>query len=166
MMKKILKNLIQTSDNEELIRKVIYKKLNLQQTLESMQLLEDTSRQVKAMSHGCDIARIRRKGDFDRGQRQFDNNQAYEKCKYCDRRHPKRIQNRRNGVQLRARHVQIAENTTILLSFVGQTEFPEDNTGVSSEIQGETSEEQETSQDKVILNMIFKEFIEESVNHL
>ena len=46
---RILEHLIQTTENEELIRRVIYKKLNLKQILEEMQLIEDTSRQVRKL---------------------------------------------------------------------------------------------------------------------
>ncbi|XP_045178131.2 uncharacterized protein LOC123538228 [Mercenaria mercenaria] len=60
---RILEHLIQTSENEELIWKVIYKKLDLPQTLAAMQLIEDTSRQVKEMSQGGEIAKFNRQGD-------------------------------------------------------------------------------------------------------
>ena len=86
---RILEHLIQTSDNEELIRKVIYKKLDLSQTLAAMQLSEDTSRQVRAMSHSSDVAKIKRRGDSGRGQRyRKESHEQDIKCKYCDRHHP------------------------------------------------------------------------------
>ncbi|XP_045167266.2 uncharacterized protein LOC123530556 [Mercenaria mercenaria] len=87
---RILEHLIQTSENEELIRKVIYKKLDLPQTLAAMQLIEDTSRQVKEMSQGGEIAKINRRSDTSGLKRHSGNYQANEKCRYCDRKHPKK----------------------------------------------------------------------------
>ena len=47
---RILEHIIQTTDNTELVRKVLNKKWTLKETLAEMQVLEDTSVQVEAMS--------------------------------------------------------------------------------------------------------------------
>ena len=89
---RILEHLMQTTENEELIRKVIYKKLNLKETLESMQLIEDTMMQVHDMNDRDTVARVRRRNTFDRRQRQHngvEEHPTYERCKYCNRRHPR-----------------------------------------------------------------------------
>ena len=46
---RILEHIIQTTENQELVRKVLYKKWTLKQTLEEIQLLKETAVQVKAM---------------------------------------------------------------------------------------------------------------------
>ena len=46
---RILEHIIQTTDNAELVRKILHKKWTLKQTLEEMQVLDDTSMQVEAM---------------------------------------------------------------------------------------------------------------------
>ena len=48
--KRILEHIIQTTDNTELVRKFLNKKWTLKETLAEMQILEDTSVQVEAMS--------------------------------------------------------------------------------------------------------------------
>ena len=59
----ILEHIIRTSDNSELIRKVLHKKWTLQQTLAEMQVLEDTSMQVEAVGHknNTNVSKINRK---------------------------------------------------------------------------------------------------------
>ena len=46
---RILEHIIQTTDNTDLIRKVLNRKWTLKETLAEMQDLEDTSEQVEAM---------------------------------------------------------------------------------------------------------------------
>ena len=57
---RILEQIIQTTDNAELVRKALHKKWTLQQTLAEMQLLENTSEPVKVMGqHDThDVAKI------------------------------------------------------------------------------------------------------------
>ena len=85
---RILEQLMITSVSQELIRKVIYKKLDLQKTLEAMQLIEDTTLQVQAMSKPDNIAKVKRKSKPSKEQMIYDY-RRYERCKYCDRHHPK-----------------------------------------------------------------------------
>ena len=89
--KRILEHIIQTTDNAELIRKVIHKKWTLQQTLEEMQILEDTSTQVKAMGqHDADsVAKINRKKK-DRNKSSQREQMGNITCRYCDRTHPRK----------------------------------------------------------------------------
>ena len=88
---RILEHIIQTSDNSELIRKVLHKKWTLQQTLAEMQVLEDTSMQVEAMGHqnNTNVSKINRKRT---DRRQYpaaeQNNTRAKSCRYCGRAHP------------------------------------------------------------------------------
>ncbi|XP_053376601.1 uncharacterized protein LOC123533440 [Mercenaria mercenaria] len=88
---RILEHIIQTTENEELVRKVLYKKWTLQQTLNEMQLLEETSIQVKAIGqHDTgEVAKISRKGNNRYNGTKQDWKHEVESCKYCDRKHPK-----------------------------------------------------------------------------
>ena len=88
---RILEQIIQTTDNAELVRKVLHKKLTLQQTLAEMQVLEDTSTQVKAMGqHDSDgIARISKKKKGRNKRAQYEQTENIT-CKYCDRTHPRK----------------------------------------------------------------------------
>ena len=58
---RILEHIIQTTTNSELVRQVLHKQWTLQQTLAEMQLLENTSEQVKAMGQRetQDVAKIK-----------------------------------------------------------------------------------------------------------
>ena len=87
----ILEHIIQTTENQELVRKVIYKKWTLKQTLEEMQLLEETSVQVKAMGqHDTgDVAKISRKSRNRKSSKQDQKPAESNACIYCDRNHPK-----------------------------------------------------------------------------
>ena len=60
---RILEHIIQTTDNGELVRKVLHKKWTLQQTLEETQVLEATSMQVDAMGRQDtnNVSKIKRK---------------------------------------------------------------------------------------------------------
>ena len=49
IVERILMHKIQTTTNAELVRQALHKQCTLQQTLAEMQLLENTSEQVKAM---------------------------------------------------------------------------------------------------------------------
>ena len=89
---RILEHIIQTTDNEELVRKVLYKKWTLQQTLTEMQLLEETSIQVKAMGQHetGDVAKISKKGKKrNKAAKQENKWDEIIACQYCDRKHPK-----------------------------------------------------------------------------
>ena len=89
---RILEHIIQTTENQELVRKVLYKKWTLKQTLEEMQLLEETAVQVKKMGqqNGNDVAKISKKRKNRKGAKQ-DNKSAETDtaCIYCDKTHPK-----------------------------------------------------------------------------
>ena len=88
---RILEHIIQTTENAELVRKVLHKKWTLEQTLTEMQLLEDTSTQVNAMAHHDtdDVAKIskRNKG---RNKTSQDERSGEITCRYCDRTHPRK----------------------------------------------------------------------------
>ena len=88
---RILEHIIQTTENQELVRKVIYKKWTLKQTLEEMQLLEETSVQVKAIGqHDTgDVAKISRKSRNRKSSKQDQKPAESNTCIYCDRNHPK-----------------------------------------------------------------------------
>ena len=88
---RMLEHIIQTSDNSELIRKVLHKKWTLQQTLAEMQVLEDMSMQVEAMGHqnSTNVSKINRKRtDKHRYPAAEQNNTRGRYCRYCGRTHP------------------------------------------------------------------------------
>ena len=60
---RILEHIIQTTTNAELVRQVLHKQWTLQQTLAEMQLMENTSEQVKAMGQHetQDVAKINKR---------------------------------------------------------------------------------------------------------
>ena len=75
---RILEQIVQTTDNAELIRKVLHKKWTLHQTLEEMQVFEDTSMQVEAMGQPTTngISKInKKKKDKSKTQRKEQNMQ-------------------------------------------------------------------------------------------
>ena len=59
---RILEHIIQTTDNQEHVRKVLYKQWTLQQMLQETQMLEGTSIQVTAMGQHdtSGVAKIKR----------------------------------------------------------------------------------------------------------
>ena len=91
---RILEHIIQTTTNAELVRQVLHKQWTLQQTLTEMQLLENTSEQVRAMGHHekLDVAKINREKSKKRNT-SSQNEPLYKEqdilCKYCDKRHPR-----------------------------------------------------------------------------
>ena len=59
---RILEHLVQTTSNSDFVRKVLYKKLTLQEALSAAQISESTSIQLKEMNNkALEIDRIRRK---------------------------------------------------------------------------------------------------------
>ena len=89
---RILEHIIQTTTNAELVRQVLHKQWTLQQTLAEMQLLENTSEQVKSMGQHetQDVAKInRRKSKNKNKMSQNEQNKEQDiRCKDCDRTHP------------------------------------------------------------------------------
>ena len=90
---RILEHIIQTTENTELVRKVLHKKWTLQQTLAEMQVLEDTSVQVEAMGrHDTNnVSKIRRKKEKNKSsndERTSSSKRNRTSCKYCGRTHP------------------------------------------------------------------------------
>ena len=88
---RILEQIVQTTDNAELIRKVLHKKWTLQQTLEEMQVFEDTSMQVEAMGQPTinGISKINKKQkDKSKTQNTGRAKERNRTCKYCGRTHP------------------------------------------------------------------------------
>ena len=88
---RILEHIIQTTENAELVRKVLHKKWTLEQTLAEMQLLEDTSTQVNAMAHHDTdgVAKISKKNKGKNKSSQYERCGDIN-CKYCDRTHPRK----------------------------------------------------------------------------
>ena len=88
---RILEHIIQTTENQELVRKVIYKKWTLKQSLDEMQLLEETNVQVNAMGqHDTgDVAKISRKSRNRKSTKQDPKPAESNACIYYDRNHPK-----------------------------------------------------------------------------
>ena len=89
---RILEQIIQTTDNAELVRKALHKKWTLKQTLAEMQLLENTPEQVKAMGqHDThDVAKIdKRKKNINRRSQNERNIEKGRPYKYCDKTNPR-----------------------------------------------------------------------------
>lgn len=128
-----------------------------------MQLIEDTSKHVKAMSHGSDVARIKRKDDNVISQRQFDNNHAYKRCKCCDRKHPQQ----KELCPAWGKHALNVRNKIRLLLFVYHPDQLGGSIEENSGIQEKTSEEQEMNQQMNLKRIhMGQEFIEQSISHL
>ena len=90
---RILEHIIQTTTNAELFRQVLHNQWTLKQTLAEMQLLENTSEQVKAMGQHetQDVAKINRRKSKNK-DKVSQNEQKKEqniRCRYCDRTHPR-----------------------------------------------------------------------------
>jgi hypothetical protein len=88
---RILEQIIQTTDNTDLIRNVLHKNSTLQETLTEMQVKENTSMQVRAMGqqNTHDVAKISREKTYESkhtDSRSTDNSGI---CKYCNRIHPR-----------------------------------------------------------------------------
>ena len=88
---RILEHIIQTTDNTELVRKVLHKKWTLQETLAEMQVLEDTSEQVEAMGRQ-DSNSVSKGGKRKKEKRRSLNDakatDTNRTCKYCGKSHP------------------------------------------------------------------------------
>ena len=80
-----LPSIIQTTDNAELVRKVLHKKWTLEQILAEMQLLEDTSTQVNVMApHDIDsVAKMSKKNKGKNKSSQYERSGDIS-CRYCD----------------------------------------------------------------------------------
>lgn len=137
---RILEHIIQTTDNQDLIRKVIYKKWTLKQTLEEMQLLEETSIQVKAMGQydTDDIAKISRKGRDRKGIKQDRKSAESNACIYCDRNHPKQ----KRMCPAYGKICGKCGNETILQQFVDQLEIQDKSCSSIDHKRKETSDGQ------------------------
>lgn len=90
---RILEQIIQTTDNAELVRKALHKKWSLEQTLTEMQVLEDTSMQIDAMgrqdsSNISKVSRKTKKRTQDKYQNKELTKDKTKTCKYCGRTHP------------------------------------------------------------------------------
>ena len=88
---RILEHIIQTTDNTELVRKVLNKKWTLKETLAEMQILEDTSVQVEAMSgqESTSVSKIgKRKKEKNKSSNDDRPKESGKICKYCGQAHP------------------------------------------------------------------------------
>ena len=88
---RILEHIIQTTTNSELVRQVLHKQWTLQQTLAEMQLLENTSEQVKPIGQHetQDVAKINRRKSKNKVPQNEQKKDQNIRCKYCDRTHPR-----------------------------------------------------------------------------
>ena len=88
---RILEHIIQTTDNTELVRKVLHKKWTLQETLAEMQVLEDTSEHVGAMGRqdSNSVSKVgKRKREKHRSSNDAKATDTNRTCKYCGKSHP------------------------------------------------------------------------------
>ena len=91
--KRILEHIIQTTENTELVCKVLHKKWTLQQTLAEMQVLEDTSVQVEALgrhdtNNVSKIRRNKKEKNKSSNDERTSSSKRNRTCKYCGRTHP------------------------------------------------------------------------------
>ena len=91
---RILEYIIQTTTNAELVCQVLHTHWTLQQTLTEMQLLENTSEQVRMMGQHdtLDVAKINRRNSKKRNK--LSQIEQYKEqhilCKYSDKTHPRK----------------------------------------------------------------------------
>ena len=89
---RILEHIIQTTDNTDLVRKVLNRKWTLKETLVEMQVLEDTSGQVEAMGkreESNNISKIgKRKKEKSKSLNETRPKETNKTCKYCGKTHP------------------------------------------------------------------------------
>ena len=89
---RILEHNIQTTDNTDLVRKVLNRKWTLKETLVEMQVLEDTSEQVEAMGkreESNNISKIgKRKKEKSKSLNETRPKETNKTCKYCGKTHP------------------------------------------------------------------------------
>ena len=88
---RILEHIIQTTDNTDLVRKVLNKKWTLKETLSEMQVLEDTSEQVEAMGRqeeSNNISKIgKRKKEKSKSLNETRSKETNKTCRYCGKTH-------------------------------------------------------------------------------
>ena len=88
---RILEYIIQTTDNTDLVRKVLNRKWTLKETLAEMQVLEDTSEQVEAMGRqeeSNNISKIgKRKKEKNKSLNEALPKETNKTCKYCGKTH-------------------------------------------------------------------------------
>ena len=88
---RILEQIIQTTDNAELVRKVLHKKWTLQQTLAEIRVLEDTLMQAKAMGQKetNSLSKVSRRKKEKKKVSQYERTkEGIRTCKYCGGTHP------------------------------------------------------------------------------
>ena len=88
---RILEHIIQTTDNTDLVRKVLNRKWTLKETLVEMQVLEDTSEQVEAMGkreESNNISKIgKRKKEKSKSLNETRPKETNKTGKYCGKTH-------------------------------------------------------------------------------
>lgn len=85
---RILEQIIQTTENTDLIRNIIRRKWSLEQTLTEMQIMKETEEQVRAMNTNstADVARINRmRPNRDTNVK---DHASKSTCKYCWKIYP------------------------------------------------------------------------------
>ena len=164
---RILEHIIQKTDNAELVRKVLHKKWTLQQTLEEMQVLEDTSMQVEAMGRQDtnNVSKIKRKKKTRIKVSNPEQSKDKKLCKYCGRSHPTQKTCPAYGKYCskcgKPNHFSI-----VCMSDKGPTEKPKGSVSHDSRrnVKRATNESDTESMDSDINPDI--DFIEESVKHM
>ena len=89
--KRILEHIIQTTDNTDLVRRVLNKKWTLKETLAEMQVFEDTSEQVEVMGrqNSNSISKVgKRKKEKNKSLNDARQKESNKTCKYCGKTHP------------------------------------------------------------------------------
>ena len=152
---RILKHIIQTTDNTDLVRRVLNKKWTLKETLEEMQVLGDTSEQVEVIGrqNSNSVSKI---GKHKKEKRKSLNDARQKESHKTSHANivGKHIQCKRNFVQLIGISAANVEDQIIFLLFVCHQKRHCENGGtnfLTTGDTGETSEEQETNPRLMIL---------------